>query len=70
MAGNSEQLDRLLSLRETAEYLGVTEHTIYQWRYQGTGPTGLKVGGRVRYRLSEIEAWLDANADSRPNPAA
>ncbi|MDP8960894.1 MAG: site-specific integrase, partial [Actinomycetota bacterium] len=30
--------DRLLTVAELAEYLGVARHTVYQWRYRGEGP--------------------------------
>lgn len=52
-----------------AEYLNVPVATVYKWRYEGTGPPGIKVGRHVRYRRGDVEAWLDANA-SDPRPAA
>ncbi len=33
--------------------------TLYQWKYRGTGPKPLKVGRHLRYRWSEVDAWLD-----------
>jgi hypothetical protein len=27
------------------------------------GPAGFKLGGRVRYRRSDLEAWLQRHAD-------
>jgi len=35
--------------------------TLRQWRYRGCGPVYIKVNGKVRYRRSDVEAWLDAN---------
>jgi predicted DNA-binding transcriptional regulator AlpA len=32
--------------------------TLRRWRSQGKGPRFLKLGGAVRYRLSDVEAWL------------
>ena len=29
-------------------------------RYLGTGPEYVKVGTRVRYSLTDVRAWLDA----------
>ncbi|GAA1980408.1 helix-turn-helix domain-containing protein [Nocardiopsis rhodophaea] len=46
---------------EVAEYLGVPERTLSQWRYLEKGPKWSKVGRHVRYRWSDVEAWLDAN---------
>ena len=58
--------DRLLTLNQVAEYLGVPLATLYQWRHRGEGPRGIKVGGHVRVRESELELYLDAQTDSRP----
>ncbi len=63
--------DRLLTVAELAEYLGVSRPTVYQWRYRGEGPRGFRLGrrgGQVRYRESEIIAWLEQQRD--PEPAA
>lgn len=46
-----------------AEYLGVPVSAVYGWRYKGTGPKGYKVGKHVRFRLSDVQAWLDERAD-------
>lgn len=63
--------DRLLTVAELAEYLGVSPHTIYQWRYRSEGPPGFRLGkGQVRYRESEVLAWLEAQRDDRPADVA
>jgi hypothetical protein len=50
-----------LSPAELAAREGVSVWTVYDWNYQGTGPrffrTGTSPGGRVRYRLADVEAW-------------
>jgi excisionase family DNA binding protein len=58
--------DPLLSIPEFAEYLGVPVATIYRWRYMRDGPVGYRIGRHVRYRLSDIERWLDTHRDGRP----
>jgi hypothetical protein len=35
----------------------LSPRTLERWRYQGTGPQYLKVGGRIVYRLADIEAY-------------
>ena len=35
----------------------LSPRTLERWRYQGTGPQYLKVGGRIVYRLADIEAF-------------
>lgn len=47
-----------LSLQQLAEELHVSAQTIYDLRSQGRGPTGFRVGRHLRFRKSEIEAWL------------
>lgn len=59
MINGMEQGDRLLTVQELAEYLGVPVATLYQWRYRREGPKGFRVGRHVRYRWSEIEAWVE-----------
>ena len=36
---------------------GISERTLEQWRWQGRGPKYLKLGGRVVYRLADVEAF-------------
>lgn len=45
---------------DAAERLGVQRSTLDNWRWSGAGPRYVKVGGRVRYRLADLAAWLDA----------
>ena len=47
-----------LSVQQLAEELHVSAQTIYDLRSQGRGPTGFRVGRHLRFRKSEIEAWL------------
>jgi excisionase family DNA binding protein len=48
----------LLSPASLAKYLDVPVATIYAWNYHGTGPRVLHVGRHVRYRQSDVDAWL------------
>ncbi len=67
MAENQER-EPLTGTRDVAAYLGIPEATMHQWRHKGVGPRGYRVGRHVKYRLSEIDAWLEQQAD--PKPAA
>lgn len=49
---------RLLTARELGEHLGFKAGTIVDWYEAGEIP-GFKIGGRLRFRLSEVEAWLE-----------
>jgi excisionase family DNA binding protein len=50
--------DGVLSLSELCGQLQVSAQTIYDLRSQGRGPRGFRVGRQLRFRTSEIEAWL------------
>jgi len=54
----------LASAEEVAEFLGVPVATLHQWRYKGTGPKASKVGRWLRYRWSDVEAWLDRQSEA------
>jgi hypothetical protein len=46
-----------LDQRHLAERWRISPRTLEQWRWQGRGPRYLKIGGRVVYRLSDVEAF-------------
>jgi len=52
--------DRLWTVDDVAEYLGVPRGTLYQWSSRGLGPTPRKVGRHLRYRPEDVEAWVAA----------
>jgi excisionase family DNA binding protein len=54
---------RLLSPHEVAAFLGVPLQTIYRWRYRHEGPLGYRVGRHVRYRVVDVERWLEERRD-------
>jgi excisionase family DNA binding protein len=58
-----ETLDQLLTAQQLADYLGVPVATIYAWRYRHQGPPGFRVGKHLRFRRSDVEAWIEANID-------
>ena len=45
----------------------ISHRTLEQWRWHGRGPRFLKVGTRVVYRLSDIEAFEAANLHANTN---
>jgi excisionase family DNA binding protein len=40
-----------------AEHLGMKSRTLVAWRERGRGPAYHRVGGRVRYRRDELDAF-------------
>ena len=59
-------LDPLLSIEDLAEDLGVPIITIYDWRVDGKGPCGVRVGRHVKFAVSDVRAWIDGQRESRP----
>ncbi len=56
------QNDRLLKPKQVAELLGCQMETLARWRCKGIGPKYEKLEtGRIRYKESEIQKWLDVN---------
>ena len=53
--------DRLLLPPETSQKLGIKTSTLAKWRSVGRGPRFVLVGRLPRYRLSDIDAWLNRN---------
>lgn len=53
----------LLSPDDLATYLGVPVKTVYNWRSEGKGPRGVKVGRHLRFRMADVQAWLDEHSD-------
>lgn len=47
---------------EVADYLRKPPKTLAEWRYRGIGPRYHVVGRDVRYRWSDVEAWLAGQA--------
>lgn len=64
--------DPVLTLSQLAAQLGVTVQTLYDLRCEGRGPRGFRVGRELRFRVSEIDAWIarmEAD-DAERHPAA
>jgi nitrogen PTS system EIIA component len=51
--------ERFLTAAQLAELLGFAAGTVVDWAERGAIPA-FKVGGRLRFRLSEVEDWLEA----------
>jgi excisionase family DNA binding protein len=60
------RLEPLLSINDLATYLGVPVATIYDWRVDGKGPCGIRVGRHVKFTVSDVMAWLEEQRETRP----
>jgi hypothetical protein len=56
--------DQLLTPKQVQAEYGFSAQALANWRWMGVGPKYIKTtpgrSGRVKYRRSAIEAWLDA----------
>lgn len=50
---------RMLRTQEAARFLGISLRTLEKHRTYGTGPTYRKIGGRVLYRVEDLQSWAD-----------
>jgi predicted DNA-binding transcriptional regulator AlpA len=62
-AGGSQRIEPLLSEHDVAAICGLSDAAVRRWRLLRKGPRYIKVGSAVRYRLSDVQAWLE----SRPS---
>lgn len=62
--------ERWLSLEEISKYLGVSKDTVRSWIKKNSIPFH-KVGRQYKFRVSEVDAWIEsgksADAD-KPAP--
>ncbi|MFB9158868.1 helix-turn-helix transcriptional regulator [Chromobacterium violaceum] len=62
-------MDQLLSPKMLANYLGLAEQTIYNRHSSGGDlPKTIKLGRLLRFRLTDVDAWLEtqSRADAAP----
>lgn len=59
---NNTDIKSILTEKETAQYIGMSISWLRQSRMRGDkdAPPFLKIGKSVRYRKSELDAWLDS----------
>lgn len=50
--------EQILTLKDVATYLKLNEKTAYRLAAEGQLP-GFKVGGSWRFKLVDIEAWIN-----------
>jgi len=53
---------RYLRTPEAARFLGLSGRTLEKHRTYGTGPRYSKLGGRVVYRVEDLQAWVERGA--------
>ncbi|MGE5534108.1 MAG: helix-turn-helix transcriptional regulator [Acidobacteriota bacterium] len=57
-----------LDERTLADRWSMSPRTLQRWRQDNKGPQYLKLGGRVVYRLTDVEAWERAHLQGGSSP--
>lgn len=68
-AAETDPTSRLMTLEDLAQYLTVSPRWVYD-NHQSLGMPALRIGRTLRFRRTQIDAWLDtlsapANAAER-----
>jgi hypothetical protein len=65
LAINQPDSDALLTEAQAADFLNLSVRTIQAWRNKWTGPVFVRLGRTIRYRRSDLVAWISKNAVGR-----
>ncbi|MCQ9156819.1 helix-turn-helix transcriptional regulator [Acidomonas methanolica] len=71
MSANFSDLPpRYLRTPEASRFVGLSIRTLEKHRIYGTGPRYSKLGGRVVYRVDELQAWVESGARAHTSDSA
>lgn len=57
---NDRYSEPMMTTHDLAAYLAVTPRRIHDWRMRGDDmPPAYRIGGQLRWRPSEVRAWID-----------
>lgn len=64
IVSDMQELDAMMRPEDAAKFIGVHPKTLGRWRVAGAGgPPWVRLSERIiRYRASDLSAWLDAKA--------
>lgn len=51
---------RLMTQKEVAKYLRISQAALERWRSYGGGPPYIKIGRMVRYRFSDVRDYVES----------
>ena len=54
-------MDTLITEKEAAKQLCLTQSTLRKWRWLGRGPSFIKIGAAVRYDPGDIRRFITHN---------
>jgi excisionase family DNA binding protein len=58
---NGTDPDSLVTEVQAAKFLNISIRTLQAWRIKLAGPRFVRVGRAIRYRRSDLTAWIEAN---------
>lgn len=61
-AQHTVALPRLMDQRELCAYIGKSTSWAERARWSGDGPKFIKIGRHVRYRVTDVLAWIESNS--------
>ena len=61
-------MEKLVDSAEAARLLALSPRTLEGWRTTGQGPSFRKLGGAVRYALTDLEAFAQDGKRTRTTP--
>lgn len=61
-------MHEIMTIEEVAEYLRVSERTVYDWAQKGDLPGG-KLGTTWRFKREDVENWVNSRISSKPAAA-
>ena len=71
---HQEQPEKLLTEKQAATYLNLSQRTLQGWRTRGGSPRFCRVSATcIRYMKSDLDAWIEARlrtSTSDPGPEA
>ncbi len=71
MPGSGTTVNKgIVDSHHAAAILGFKEQTLRKMRIHGGGPPYLKLNRTVRYRVRDLEEWLDARVTSSTSAVA
>ena len=59
--GNRMPIEPFLTVAELSATTKIAKSTLYDWVHEGFIPH-IKIGGCVRFRASQVQAWLEQHA--------
>ena len=67
IANNCLKLKRLLTVKEAAEYLGISPKTLWEWSRTGIIPMVKFDGKRVKYDIRDLDSLIEQNKIYEPS---